>query len=103
MARLSGDVAGISLTVAMVVHAIALLAQLLRPKFAGLRLLTVVLFTAALGKLFLVDLVAASSLQKVVAFIALGALCLGAAYVFQRFSKTHTSGLESGTRSGRLN
>lgn len=90
LARITDNAFGIALTVALIIHGIVLLAQLLVPRFTGLRSLAGLVFLSALGKLFLLDLKGTSTVQKTLAFIALGAICLGAAYGFQKLAKKTT-------------
>lgn len=81
---LTGEWLGPHLTVILVLHAIFLLFQTIRPQFQLLNRLSVLLFVLAGGKLFLHDLADSSLIQKVLVFIVIGAAMLISAYYFQR-------------------
>ncbi len=75
---------GPALSVALVLHATAVLFLTLKPKYQKLISLAVVLFSMAAVKIIFFDMVDFSLIQKMIAFIAIGALLLGAAFQYQR-------------------
>lgn len=75
------------LTVAAFLHAIALVFVALRPKYKLLVNIYIPLFALALLKLFFVDLARAETVVKIVVFIGLGLVFLGAAFAFIKFTK----------------
>ncbi len=75
---------GPAFSVALVFHATLVLFLTLRPGFQKLISLAVVFFTVAAGKIILWDMNDFSIIQKVIAFIIIGSLLLGAAYQYQK-------------------
>jgi len=82
------------LTVAAFLHAIALVFVALRPKYKLLVNIYIPLFALALLKLFFVDLARAETVVKIVVFIGLGLVFLGAAFAFIKFTKQKPEGKE---------
>ncbi len=70
------------LTIILVLHAIGLLFGTMWNEFRHLRGGYILLFVVAFGKLFLHDLADYSMVEKVIAFILIGVVFLGAAYGF---------------------
>ncbi|MCP3944009.1 MAG: DUF2339 domain-containing protein [Desulfobacteraceae bacterium] len=75
---------GPALSVALVLHATLVLFLTLKPRFQKLISLAIVLFVIAAGKIIFWDMNDFSLVQKVIAFIIIGAVLLGAAYQYQK-------------------
>lgn len=75
---------GPALSVVLVLHATTVLFLTLRPRFQKLISLAVVLYAASAVKIIFWDMTDFSLIQKVIAFIIIGFLLLGAAYQYQR-------------------
>ncbi len=75
---------GPALSVALVLHATLVLFLTLKPRFQKMISLAVVLFVLAAGKIIFWDMTDFSLIQKVIAFIIIGSLLLGAAYQYQK-------------------
>ena len=76
-------------------YALGMLLAGLRYNRKALRYLGLVLFAVTIGKVFLVDLAGADVLYRLVAFLALGAILLAAAYAYLRKRDTFQSGTEN--------
>jgi uncharacterized membrane protein len=68
--------------------ALALVLFGIRTRRKHLRIASLVIFAATLAKLFLYDLAELGTISKTVVFVALGALMLVVAYLYNRFSET---------------
>lgn len=77
------ETGGVGSTVLLTVHATAVLFVTLRPRFARLLRMSVSLFGLAAAKIVFWDMSDFSVVEKIVAFMVLGALLLGAAYAYQ--------------------
>ena len=75
-------------------YALGMLLAGLRYNRKALRYLGLVLFAVTIGKVFLVDLAGADVLYRLVAFLALGAILLAAAYAYLRKRDTFQSDSE---------
>lgn len=86
---------GPAFSVALVLHATILLFLTLKHRFRALISLAVVLYATAAVKIIFFDMNEFSLVQKMIAFIIIGALLLGAAYKYQRLRPLSPEG-ESG-------
>ena len=75
---------GPAFSVALVLHATLVLFLTLKHRFQKLISLAIVLFAVAAGKIILWDMNDFSIIQKMIAFIIIGSLLLGAAYQYQK-------------------
>ncbi|MCF6338957.1 MAG: DUF2339 domain-containing protein [Gammaproteobacteria bacterium] len=82
-----GDSMGPAVSIMLVVHATLILFQTLNPRFQKLLWFAMGLFGAAAVKVLAWDMSDFSLIQKVIAFMVIGALLLGAAYQYQRMRK----------------
>lgn len=93
MARFLPGLRAGGITLLWAAYALTLLLFGLARQVAGLRYASLILFTVVVGKIFLVDLAHLEALYKIVAFILLGGILLGAALVYlkyrERFAPDH--------------
>ena len=90
---LFGDPVGPATSVCLVVHATGVLFLTLQPQWQPLVRLVVTLFVAAGLKIVLYDMADFSTVEKIVAFMVIGAVLLAAAYWFQRMRMETEHGL----------
>ena len=70
------------LTVAIILHAIILLFNSLKQNIKGMVWLSIAFFGVAVTKLYVWDIAHFTMIQKVLVFVLIGALLLGASYLF---------------------
>lgn len=78
------SVAGPAMSVALVVHGVLLLFHAHNTQLAPLMRMVILVFAAAALKVMLLDMAGFSMVQKILAFMGIGIVLLGAAYLFQR-------------------
>ncbi|MBL1277852.1 MAG: DUF2339 domain-containing protein [Ectothiorhodospiraceae bacterium] len=81
----TGELLGPALTIALVIHATVILFMSLNEYYKTTLHLATILFGITLLKIFANDLEGFSLIQKILAFMVIGVILLGAAYKFQRF------------------
>lgn len=81
----TGDLLGPVLTIALVIHATVVLFMSLREFYKPTMHIASILFALTILKIFANDLEGFSLIQKVMAFMVIGVILLGAAYKFQQF------------------
>ncbi|VAX00699.1 hypothetical protein MNBD_GAMMA22-2842 [hydrothermal vent metagenome] len=74
----------ILLSILLVLHAALLLMLTLKSEFSGLLKLSVILFVGSAIKILMFDMADFSLIQKIIAFMIIGALLLGASYMYQK-------------------
>jgi hypothetical protein len=74
----------ILLSLMLVLHATIVLMLTLKENFSGLLKLSVILFVTAAIKILMFDMADFSLVQKIIAFMIIGAMLLGASYLYQR-------------------
>ncbi len=75
----------------LVLHATILLMLTLKENFEGLLKLSVIVFAGAAIKVLMFDMADFSLIQKIIAFMIIGAMLLGASYLYQKMQqKTHS-------------
>jgi len=77
----------IVLSILLVLHATVLLMLTLREGFESLLKLSVILFVGAAIKILMFDMADFSLVQKIIAFMIIGAMLLGASYLYQKMQQ----------------
>ncbi len=77
----------ILLSILLVLHAAILLMLTLKDEFSGLLKLSVILFVGSAIKVLMFDMADFSLIQKIIAFMIIGALLLGASYLYQKMQQ----------------
>ena len=78
---------GVGASLLLIVQASIILMMTLKKTYQSQEKLSALLFTIGAGKMLFIDLASASLAQKTIVFMGLGALLLGAAYIFQNIKE----------------
>ncbi|MFV2060278.1 MAG: DUF2339 domain-containing protein, partial [Gammaproteobacteria bacterium] len=81
----------IVLSLMLVLHATILLMLTLKENFEGLLKLSVIVFAGAAIKVLMFDMADFSLIQKIIAFMIIGAMLLGASYLYQKMQQKVSS------------
>ncbi len=80
----------ILLSLMLVLHATSILMLTLKENFEGLLKLSVILFVLSAIKILMFDMADFSLIQKIIAFMIIGAMLLGASYFYQKVQQKTT-------------